>query len=214
MSEGIRNKENIDLQEVKSMDLTIEERVVVGIIITIRNEKIVIDKDLAKLYQVETKVFNQAVKRNLAKFEGFMFQLTDSEKNELVTICDRFHSLKHSTSNPYAFTEHGVLMAASILNSDVAIEVNRRLVKAFVYLRRHIFEHSDLKALKEQVKKIESEQENIKLNQTLDTKIQSTKLTQLSREVMRLSKVLDDFQESHIVLKKSDIIQGDSNESN
>ena len=183
------------------MNFSVTEKVIIDIIISIRNEKVIIDKDLAKLYQVETKVFNQAVKRNLSKFEGFMFQLTDTEKVELVTNCDRFYSLKHSSSNPYAFTEHGVLMAASILNSPVAIEVNRRLIKAFVYLRKQVFEHNDLKILKEQIRRIESEN-------SVDKKIVSDKLQKVSQKVNQLSDVLNEFQSSHIVLKRP-VNQGD-----
>ncbi len=68
-----------------------------------------IDRDLAELYGVKTKVLNQAIKRNIERFPSeFMFQLDDTEKNEPVTICDRFKSLIHSTSNPYVFNEHGL----------------------------------------------------------------------------------------------------------
>ena len=70
-------------------------------------ENVVLDRDLASLFQVETKVFNQAVKRNINKFEGFKFQLSDEETQQLVTICDRFKTLKHSSLNPTVFTEHG-----------------------------------------------------------------------------------------------------------
>jgi len=106
-------------------------------IFTIRGIQVMIDRDLAELYGVETKVFNQAVKRNSARFpQDFMFQLNDVEKNELVTNCDRFKTLKHSTSNPYVFTEHGVAMLSSILNSDTAIEVNILIMRAFVLIRQ------------------------------------------------------------------------------
>lgn len=68
-----------------------------------------IDRDLAELYGVETKVLNQAVKRNVERFpEHFRFQLSNQEKDELVTNCDRFNGLKHSSVNPFAFTEQGV----------------------------------------------------------------------------------------------------------
>jgi hypothetical protein len=69
-----------------------------------------IDRDLATMYNIETKVLNQAVKRNLNRFPAqFRFQLTETEKTELVTNCDRFKKLKHSTVNPYVFTEQGEL---------------------------------------------------------------------------------------------------------
>ena len=75
-------------------------------IYTIRDMQVMVDRDLAELYGVETKVFNQAVKRNVKRFpESFRFKLDEDEKNELVTNCDRFKTLKHSTSLPYAFTE-------------------------------------------------------------------------------------------------------------
>lgn len=80
-----------------------------------------IDRDLAELYGVETKVLNQAVKRNIERFpESFRFQLTELEKEELVTNCDRFDGLKHSSSNPFVFTEQGVAMLSAVLKSDTA----------------------------------------------------------------------------------------------
>ena len=79
-------------------------------IFTVRGIQVMIDRDLANLYQVETKVLNQAVKRNINRFpEAFRFHITTSEKIELVTKCDRLESLKHSSTNPYVFTEQGVL---------------------------------------------------------------------------------------------------------
>ncbi len=98
-----------------------------------------IDRDLAELYQVETKVFNQSVKRNVERFpREFRFQLTDAEKEELVTKCDRFESLKHSTSNPHVFTEQGVSMLSSVLRSRTAIKVSIQIINAFVEMRRFI----------------------------------------------------------------------------
>lgn len=84
----------------------------------IRGHKVMIDRDLAELYQVSTKALNQAVKRNIERFpSGFMFQLTQKENIELVTNCDRLASLKHSSSLPYSFTEQGVAMLSSVLKS-------------------------------------------------------------------------------------------------
>jgi len=75
-------------------------------ILTIRGQQVLMDADLAELYQVKTIALNQAVKRNEARFpERYRFQLTDEEKNQLITKCDRFRNLKHSTYLPYAFTE-------------------------------------------------------------------------------------------------------------
>ena len=91
-------------------------------IFTFRGEQLMVDRDLAELYQVEVKRLNEQVKRNLERFPGtFRFQLTDIEKNELVANCDRFKSLKHSSVNPYAFTEQGVAMLSAVLRRRVAV---------------------------------------------------------------------------------------------
>ena len=78
-------------------------------ILTIRNQQVMIDRDLAEMYGTETIVLNQAVKRNIERFpKDFMFSLNETEKEELVTNCDRFETMKHSSTMPYAFTEQGV----------------------------------------------------------------------------------------------------------
>ncbi len=112
-------------------------------IYTIRDKQVMLDRDLSKLYGVETKVFNQAVKRNIERFpDNFRFQLTDIEKNELVTNCDRFNILKHSSSNPYVFTEQGVSMLSAILKSKIAIEVSIKIINSFVNMRKVISNNS------------------------------------------------------------------------
>jgi len=115
-----------------------------------------IDRDLAELYGVKTKVLNQAVKRNSERFpETFLFQLSDWEKDELVTNCDRFASLKHSSVNPYAFTEQGVAMLSAVLKSETAVRVSIRIMEAFVAMRRflvanaRVFERLDSLELKQ-----------------------------------------------------------------
>jgi hypothetical protein len=114
-------------------------------ILLIRGQKVIIDRDIAELYGVSTKVFNQAVKRNIKKFPGrFMFQLTKEERKQLVTSCDRFNNLKHSSSMPYAFTEHGALMSANVLNSEKAIEMSILLIEAFVRMRELISNNTEL----------------------------------------------------------------------
>jgi hypothetical protein len=101
---------------------------IVSKILFLRNEKVLLDRDLAELYGVPTKSLNQAVKRNARRFPSdFMFRLTKKEKDELVTNCDRFQPLKHSSVSPRAFTEQGVAMLSSVLNSPRAIEVNMPL---------------------------------------------------------------------------------------
>jgi len=114
-------------------------------ILVIRGQRVMIDRDLAELYGVKTMVFNQAVKRNMKRFPSeFMFQLTDEEKTEVITNCDRLKIIKFSPHNPYVFTEHGVAMLSSILNSEQAITANIQIIKAFVKLREMALTHKDL----------------------------------------------------------------------
>lgn len=91
-------------------------------ILSLRGKQVMIDRDLAELYEVETKRLNEQVKRNIERFPAeFCFQLTATEKAELVANCDRFNPLKHSTTEPYAFTEHGVTMLAAVLKSEIVL---------------------------------------------------------------------------------------------
>ncbi len=124
-----------------------------------RGQRVMIDRDLANLYGVPTKVLNQAVKRNMRRFpEDFMFQLNDEEKQELVTFCDRLGVLKHSGVNPKAFTQEGVAMLSGILNSEVAIETNIAIMRAFVSARKLIASMS----VSHQIKKLSTDIEFIK----------------------------------------------------
>lgn len=114
-------------------------------IFTFRDFQVMIDKDLAGLYNVPVKVLNQAVKRNLERFpETFRFQLTDDEKYELVTNCDRFKKMKHSSVNPYAFTEQGISMLSSVLRSETAIMVSIAIINAFVEMRKFIVTNASI----------------------------------------------------------------------
>ena len=122
-------------------------------IFLIRNQKVMIDRDLAELYGVETKYLNRQVRRNAARFpKEFMFRLNKKEKDELVTNCHRFASLKHASSLPHAFTEHGVAMLSSVLNSDRAIQVNVAIIKTFIRLRQILSHH---KRLEQKLKQLE-----------------------------------------------------------
>jgi phage regulator Rha-like protein len=132
-------------------------------IFLLRGQRVILDRDLAELYGVETKNLNRQVKRNPERFPSeFMFQLTHSEKKELVTNWHRFNSLKHSTVLPFAFTEYGALMLASVLNSQRAIEASIFVVQAFVKLREILSTHKELaQKLKELEYKIETHDEQI-----------------------------------------------------
>ena len=114
-------------------------------IILIRSEKIMLDADLAILYGVSTKRLNEQVKRNRDRFpKDFMFQLTENEKAEVVANCDHLKRLKFSPNLPYAFTEHGAIMLAAILNSPVAVQASIQVVRAFVKLRQMVASNAEL----------------------------------------------------------------------
>lgn len=116
-------------------------------ILVLRGERVMIDSDLAELYGVTTKRFNEQVKRNLERFPvDFMFQLTPEEKKEVVAKCDHLNKLKFSPHLPRVFTEHGAIMAASVLNSPRAVEMSVFVVRAFVRLRQMLIEDHDLAA--------------------------------------------------------------------
>lgn len=108
-------------------------------ILTIRGKQVLLDRDLAMLYNVETKRLNEQVKRNIERFPSrFRFQLSKEELNELVANCDRFDTLKHSTSCPYVFTEQGVAMLSTVLRSKTAVETSIKIMDAFVSMRYFI----------------------------------------------------------------------------
>jgi len=113
-------------------------------IIVVRGIKVMLDRDLAELYEVPTKRLNEQVKRNLKRFpRDFMFRLTKSEVTQVVANCDHLKTLKFSPQQPYAFTEHGVAMLSSVLNSERAISVNIAIIRAFVKLREVMAMHKE-----------------------------------------------------------------------
>ncbi|HQO10390.1 MAG TPA: ORF6N domain-containing protein [Clostridiales bacterium] len=108
-------------------------------IYNIRGFQVMLDRDLAELYGVETRRINEQVKRNKDRFpEKYCFKLTEHERNELVAKCDRFNKMKHSTSLPTAFTEHGVSMLSSVLKSEIAIRISIMIIDAFIEMRKII----------------------------------------------------------------------------
>jgi len=117
-------------------------------ILSIRGEKVMLDSDLAELYGVETKALNQAVKRNATRFPAdFMFQLTQEEHDDLVRLRSQIVTLKrgeHRKYLPYAFTEHGALMLANVLNSERAAQTSVMVVRAFVRLRQMLASNAEL----------------------------------------------------------------------
>ena len=114
-------------------------------LIRIRGILVIVDADLARLYGVETRALNQAVRRNIERFpEDFIIQLSEEEKQEVITSCDHLRNLRFSKSHPYAFTEHGALMASNILSSTEAIKMSVFIIRAFIAQREMLAANSTI----------------------------------------------------------------------
>ena len=125
-----------------------------NIILFMRDEKVIIDSALAKLYGVTTKRLNEQVKRNKDRFPpDFMFQLTAEEKAEVVANCDHLVGLKFSKGLPFVFTEHGAVMAASVLNTPQAVLASILIMRTFIKLRRMFLSNADLRRELEEMKR-------------------------------------------------------------
>lgn len=123
-----------------------ELKVIQKKIYEIRGQKVMLDFDLAELYEVENRALKQAVKRNIDRFpDDFMFQLTKTQLQEVITNCDNLpKALKYSPSTPYAFTEQGVAMLSSVLKSKKALQVNVAIIRAFVATRQFALTYNEL----------------------------------------------------------------------
>lgn len=147
-----------------SKEISIPDEVLMNKIFVIEGIKVMLDSDLAELYQVETKVLNQAVKRNSERFpDDFMFQLTKEQwenlKSQNVTS-----SWGGRRTLPYVFTEQGVAMLSSVLNSQVAIKVNIQIIRVFTKMREMLLTHKDLLLEMEEIrKKVSGQDEKIEL---------------------------------------------------
>ena len=131
------NAEEKLLVAVANEVVPIDEEFIKSRIFMIRGVQVMLDRDLATLYGVTTKRLNEQVKRNMARFPAsFRFSLSKEEMDELVANCDRLQSMKHSSVPMSAFTEHGIIMLASVLKSDIAISVSIRITNAFVAMRK------------------------------------------------------------------------------
>ena len=141
--------------------IIIEEEVIISKIFQLRGKKVMLSHDLADLYRVETKVLNQQVKRNIAKFpEKYMFQLTKLEFDTLRSQNVTLERGKHPKYLPFAFTEHGVLMLSSVLNSEWANKVSLHIIDTFVKIRELLYMHKDVIQQLELVQNKLSSQDN------------------------------------------------------
>jgi phage regulator Rha-like protein len=144
----------------KGKHLLMPDERIVSRIFWIRGKKVMIDRDLAALYGVQTRVLNQAVRRNKTRFPGdFMFQLRKPEfeslRSQIVTLKGRG---RHPKYLPYAFTEQGVAMLSSVLNSETAVQVNIQIMRTFTKLRELLATHEELRQKIEEMEKKYDEQ--------------------------------------------------------
>ena len=146
-------------------ELIITDEFIMSKILLIRNQKVMIDSDLASLYGVTTKRLNEQVKRNVKRFpNNFMFQLTETEKEYVVANCDHLKKLKFSSTLPYVFTEHGTMMLGNVLTSDRAIEFSIKIVEAFIKMREILIDNLTVKLDIEEIKKkLTNHDKNIEL---------------------------------------------------
>ncbi len=142
-------------QRLKIMKNLIISEIIEQKIYLIRGQKVMLDRDLASLYQVDTRSLNQAVKRNLERFpREFMFQLNNDENKSLISQSVISNTKRGGTRHlPYAFTEHGILMLSSVLNSKRAIQVNIEIMKTFIKMRKMLAMHKDILRKVEEMEK-------------------------------------------------------------
>jgi len=128
-----------------SSKIAIPDEIVKEKIYAIRGKNVILDRDLAELYEIETKRLKEQVRRNRDRFPAdFMLELTDEENQELKEITGKKRPGRHSKYPPFAFTEHGVLMLASVLTSERAIKVNIKIIRVFNKMRTLLQTHQDL----------------------------------------------------------------------
>lgn len=141
--------------------IAIPDEVVMSKIYVIRGQKVMLDKDLAELYGVETKRLKEQVRRNIERFpDDFMFELTAEEYLTLKEQLAHLGRGEHSKYPPFAFTEHGVLMLSSVLNSDRAIKVNIQVMRVYVRIREMIMLNKDILHSLESIERKLSEHDN------------------------------------------------------
>lgn len=143
----------------------LSDDIVMNKIFIIRGQKVMLDRDLAELYGVETKVLKQSVRRNIERFpEDFMFELTKIEHNNLRSQVVTLKQGQHSKYLPFAFTEQGVAMLSSTLNSKKAIQINIQIIRVFTKIRAAVTDTLNLKLDIESLKKkFENQDKNIEL---------------------------------------------------
>ncbi|MGY0427266.1 MAG: ORF6N domain-containing protein [Polaribacter sp.] len=153
------------MSENKNTKSLVPNELIASRILLIRDQKVMVDSDIAELYAVTTKRLNEQVKRNKNRFpSNFMFELTKEEKNEVVANCDHLEKLKFSPVLPKVFTEHGIMMVANVLTSERAINVSIQIIEVFIKMREILTDNLSVNLDIEDIKKkLSNQSKNIEL---------------------------------------------------
>lgn len=169
---------------------TLPDEVLMNKIYIIRGQKVMLDRDLAELYGVETKQLKRQVNRNIERFPAdFMFELTREEYNSLRSQIGTLKKGEHSKFLPMVFTEHGVLMLSSVLNSQKAIQVNIQIMRVFTHIRQSLTDNTELRLIIEEIrKKTDNNTKNIEVvfqyfDELLDKKEKVKPRTQIGYKI-------------------------------
>ena len=183
-------------------------------IFTVRGQQVMLDRDLAELYQVTTKRLNEQVKRNIQKFPSdFMFQLTEDEQDSLRSQIATLKTKRgqHRKYLPFVFTEIGCNTVSGILNSDVANARSIFIHRAFVAMKNQIFSNPNYELLKEQILRLQAETKLInaemlalKKDHKIDLNVQNMEINDLNEQVTELLTEFNKFRDSSIIIKKDD----------
>ena len=197
MAKDKKNTERQSTEPVANCDqlpMAVEQQLsnqddIARLIMNIRGKQVMVDRDLAILYGVETKRLNEQVRRNVERFpERFRFQLTKEETDKLVANCDRLNTLKHSTVMPYVFTEQGISMLSTVLHSKIAIAVSIKIMDAFVVMRRFVASNAQLF---QRLETIEYHQLEMKQHQNLIDKRIDEVFKRLDANNLPIQKILE-----------------------
>jgi len=160
-----KNEKHINMSKLEDK-IMLPEEVIINKIYLIRGQKVMLDRDLAELYGVETKRLKEAVRRNITRFpEDFMFEMTKKEfSNWRTQFATSNYFIKGLRYAPFCFTEQGVTMLSCILNSEIAIDVNIRIIRIFTKMREIYIDNLSLRLDVEEIKKrLENQDKNIEL---------------------------------------------------
>ena len=204
---------DVQKKEKEMMEDNNQIQIIENKIFTIRGQQVMLDRDLAELYQVETRRLNEQVKRNIERFPiDFMFQLTKKEFSDLKSQFATSNSEKMGLRKlPYAFNEIGCFAVSSVLNTNSANKLSVFIHRAFVAMKNQIFSNPNYELLREQILRLQSDTKLInaemlalKKDHKIDLNVQNMEMEELNEKVTELLTEFNKFRDSSIIIKKHD----------